>query len=445
MNNDVLKRVNILYVEDEDEVRSLTTNILKSLVGNLVEACNGQEGLDIFKKHQSSEDESIKPFDLIITDINMPKMDGLTMLKHIHEIEDDLPSIITTAHNDADFLRESINQKVRGYVNKPLNLRDLIDNIVIAIEPKFLKDELISLNKNLESQIKEKTIELRSIIDSQQNLIAVIDGNKLTNINKTFLDFVGVNTKEEFEQKVSCICKLFTKGFSCEGEINHDNWIEKLAQLNDIKRVVHMINNNAQERTFQVSIKPFTYNTTHYVLSFTDITELKDYTNKLKFQATHDNLTKLFNRQKLNDVLVQEIARYDRYKREFSMIMFDIDDFKVINDTYGHDVGDEVLIGIAKIVTEHTRNTDVVARWGGEEFMILSPETNLHNCEAVAQNIRKQIKSYSFKGVDRPVTISIGITEYRDHLDKDKILKEADIALYKAKENGKDQVVKYEE
>lgn len=444
MNNEILKKVNILYVEDEDEVRNLTTSILKSLVGNLVEACNGVEGLEIFKKHNLEKAEGTKPFDLVVTDINMPKMDGLSMLKEIHAVESDMPSIITTAHNDADFLKESIKQKVRGYVNKPLNLKDLIENIVIAVEPKFLKDELIQVNKTLESQVKEKTLELRSIIDSQQNLIVVIDDKKITNINKTFLEFVGVETIEHFEGKVSCICKLFLGEFNCQNENEEETWLDVFEKLPDIKRVVQMADIEGNERTFQVNVKPFIYNTKHYVVSFTDITELKNYTNKLKFQATHDNLTKLYNRQKLNDELNQEIVRFKRYGRAFSLIMFDIDDFKVINDTFGHDVGDEVLIDIAKIVKEHTRQTDIVSRWGGEEFMILSPETNIDNCEAVAQNIRKQIQSYQFKNVNKTITISVGITQFDETLDKDEVIKQADIALYKAKQNGKDQVVRYE-
>lgn len=444
MNNEILKKVNILYVEDEDEVRALTTNILKSLVGNLVEAANGLEGLELFKKHNVEKAEGTRVFDLIITDINMPKMDGLKMLKEIHALDPDMASIITTAHNDADFLKESINQKVRGYVNKPLNLKDLIENIIIAVEPKFLRDELIEVNKTLESQVQEKTLELRSIIDSQQNMIAVIDNNVVTNINKTFLDFVGVEDMDQFKEKVDCICRLFLNDLVCECKDDQSIWIEELEKLDDIKRVVRMSDLTGIEKTFQVNIKPFTYNTKHYVLSFTDITELKNYTNKLKFQATHDNLTKLYNRQKLNDELEEEIARFKRYGRVFSLLMFDIDNFKKINDTYGHDAGDEVLIDIAKILQENTRQTDVAARWGGEEFMVLLPETTLDSCERLAQTVRQKIKEHTFDNLPCTITVSLGITQFSDSIDRDTLIKQVDLALYEAKEKGKDQVVKYE-
>ncbi len=446
MKNEILKRVNILYVEDEDEVRTLTTSILRSLVLNLAEAANGLEGLELFKKHngQENSDENIKPFDLIITDINMPKMDGLKMLKEIHEIDPYIPSIITTAHNDADFLRESINQKVRGYVNKPLNLKDLIENIIIAVEPKFLKDELVAANKNLEAQVEEKTLELRSIIDSQQNMILVLDNGNVTNVNKTFLDFVGVGNIEEFKGKADCICELFLDHFDCDCD-KKGEWIEYFETLDDIQRIVRMKDTEGLERIFQVNIKPFVYNTKHYVISFTDITELKNYTNKLKFQATHDNLTKLFNRQKLNDELNDEIARANRYGNTFSLIMFDIDDFKSINDTYGHDVGDVVLKEIANILNTSTRQTDIVSRWGGEEFMILCPETTVDKGEQLAQSIRKRVQQHSFPNVEKAVTISVGVTQFKNENDKDTTIKQVDVALYQAKTNGKDQVVKYEE
>ncbi len=445
MDKSILSKVNILYVEDEDEVRALTVNVLSKFVKNLVEACNGKEGLDIFEAYNGS-DSKHEPFDLVVTDINMPKMDGLTMLEAIGKIDNSVPSIITTAHNDADFLKKAINQRVRGYVSKPLNLHDLIDNIILAVEPKFLKDELLKANKNLESQVEEKTLELRSIIDSQENLILVMNGGELSSVNKTLLDFFDVNTLEDFKSKYLCISKLFLTNDKYFYTTNDNNWIEEIEKLDDIKRVVKMvrIKDNA-ERIFQVNVKSFFYNTKHFVVSLTDITELKKYTYELQYQATHDNLTKLYNRQKLNDELNKEIQRELRYGHGFSLIMFDIDDFKAVNDTYGHDIGDEVLIFISKITQKSIRSTDFASRWGGEEFMILLPETNLIDTERIAQNLRKNIENHKFNGIPKPVTISVGVATYQNNdEDKETIIKNVDIALYKAKENGKNQVVKYE-
>lgn len=444
MDKSILKKINILYVEDEEEVRSLTSNVLSKFVNSIVLACHGQEGLEIFEKY-NGENSTLEKFDLIITDINMPKMDGLEMLEEIYKIDHSIPAIVTTAHNDADFLKHAINLRVRGYVSKPLNLHDLIETMLLAVESTFLKNELIEANKNLESQVEEKTIELRSILDSQENLILVMDDNKLSSVNKTLLDFVGVSSIEEYKEKYSTICSMF-----CINENNYHSddvstWIDEISKLDDIHKIVRIKNKDNEERIFQVNIKTFFYNTKHYVVSFTDITELKQYTYELKYQATHDNLTKLYNRQKLNDDFNKEILREERYKHGLSLIMLDIDNFKQINDTYGHDVGDVVLKDISALILKSIRKTDIASRWGGEEFMILLPETSLDNSITIAQTLRKNVENFNFNGVEESVTISLGVAVFKNGIDcRDTIVKNVDLALYKAKECGKNQVIKYD-
>ncbi|MEA3554184.1 MAG: diguanylate cyclase [Campylobacterota bacterium] len=444
MDKSILKKINILYVEDEEEVRTLTSNVLSKFVNSVVLACHGKEGLEIFEKH-NSEGSSLDHFDLIVTDINMPKMDGLEMLEEIYKIDHNIPAIVTTAHNDADFLKHAINLRVRGYVSKPLNLHDLIDTILLAVESAFLKNKLIEANKNLESQIEEKTIELRSILDSQENMILVVDKDKLSSVNKTLLDFIGVDTIEEYKEKYPSISNMFLEGKNYFHSQDDSSWIEDISALDSIGRIVKIKNKKDEKRIFQVNIKTFFYNTTHYVVSFTDITELKQYTYELKYQATHDNLTKLYNRQKLNDDFNKEILREERYKHGLSLIMLDIDNFKQINDTYGHDVGDIVLKDISNIILKSIRKTDIASRWGGEEFMILLPETSLENSMTIAETLRLNVEKHQFVKVEGNITISLGVTVFQNGVDcKDTIVKNVDLALYEAKNGGKNKVVKYE-
>ena len=441
MDKSILKKINILYVEDEEEVRTLTSNVLSKFVKNVVLACNGQEGLNLFKEYNGDE-STLEDFDLVITDINMPKMDGLEMIEEIYKVDHSIPTIVTTAHNDADFLKHAINLRVRGYVSKPLNLHDLIDTILTAVESTFLKNELIQVNKNLESQIKEKTVELRSILDSQENMILVMDEDELSIANKTLLSFVGIESVEEFKTKHTCICDLFIKNKNYFYTSDDGHWIEEISKLDDIDKVVRMKDLRGEDKIFQVNIKTFFYETIHYVVSFTDITELKQYTYKLQYQATHDNLTKLYNRQKLNDDFTKEILREERYHHGLSLIMLDIDNFKSINDTYGHDVGDDVLRSISDILIKSVRQTDIPSRWGGEEFMVLLPDTS--SPDNVAELIRSNIEKFEFKMVPKPITVSVGTAVFRDGVDtKDSIIKNVDIALYQAKNSGKNKVIKY--
>jgi len=212
-----------------------------------------------------------------------------------------------------------------------------------------------------------------------------------------------------------------------------------------MKRLVRMKNSLNEERIFRVDIKTFFYQTKHFVVSFTDITELQEYTYELQYKATHDSLTKLYNRQKFNEELNKEILREKRYKHNLSILMFDIDDFKNINDTYGHDVGDVVLIDLSKILKQSIRATDYAARWGGEEFMVLLPETSIDETSRIAQTIRENVETYQPLHIKLPITISIGVAEFMADIDtKDSFIKNVDVALYQAKKGGKNQVVKYE-
>ncbi|MGK5094144.1 diguanylate cyclase [Deltaproteobacteria bacterium TL4] len=154
--------------------------------------------------------------------------------------------------------------------------------------------------------------------------------------------------------------------------------------------------------------------------------------------ATYDNLTGLYNRTFFNSFLQQEVERTKRYHQHLSGILMDIDHFKQVNDTYGHFAGDQVLIHLAKILRALCRKTDVVVRWGGEEFVILMPETNKENAKLFAERTRKTIEDDEFPEVKK-ITASFGLACFEDY--QLKFLEKADEALYQAKEGGRNQVV----
>lgn len=162
-------------------------------------------------------------------------------------------------------------------------------------------------------------------------------------------------------------------------------------------------------------------------------------------QASHDPLTKVLNRRALEDVIGTEHARSLRGNVPLSVIMLDIDHFKRINDRFGHGRGDEILIEVATVLTKNTRPYDSIARFGGEEFIILLPNTTLDKAEVIAENLRKKVAEhdYNFKPSDGiNVTASFGATEC--NLVKEgwlKVLERADKGLYKAKSAGRNNVI----
>ncbi len=166
------------------------------------------------------------------------------------------------------------------------------------------------------------------------------------------------------------------------------------------------------------------------------------HNKKLSEIAGTDWLTQLPNRHRIIDKLEMFLNHSKRYSRTVSIIYFDIDDFKSINDKYGHATGDEVLQQLAKLMERETRNTDVSGRWGGEEFVLVSPEANLKESVKVADKLRKLIEAEDF-GIPIGITCSFGVAEYITDEPLESFVNRADEALYKAKNRGKNSVVAY--
>ena len=155
--------------------------------------------------------------------------------------------------------------------------------------------------------------------------------------------------------------------------------------------------------------------------------------------ATIDPLTLIPNRRKFNDVLQYELTRDSRYKNKLSLIYCDLDHFKLINDGYGHKIGDDALKEFAELVCSNIRKTDIFARWGGEEFVLLLPETDISTALHTAEKLRMKTEEYDFSHVET-MTVSFGVTQFIDGDDETTFIKRADDALYMAKKNGRNRV-----
>jgi len=170
-----------------------------------------------------------------------------------------------------------------------------------------------------------------------------------------------------------------------------------------------------------------------------DISKSKKMEERLLTLSTTDSLTTAFNRRYLLHVIDSEISRAARYNAVFSLIMLDIDHFKNVNDTYGHDAGDEVLIVIVQTMQTKIRKNDVLARWGGEEFIILLSGTGLDNAKIFAEKLLSEVRSLVFEKSGK-ITASFGVTEHRLNETADSVLKRVDELVYIAKSEGRDCV-----
>jgi len=168
---------------------------------------------------------------------------------------------------------------------------------------------------------------------------------------------------------------------------------------------------------------------------------LQELNNELEVLASTDYLTNLKNRGFIETALHSELLRFLRNEQhKFSVILLDVDKFKSINDTFGHDAGDLILIDIANLLKNNIRETDIVGRWGGEEFIILCIDTNIKDSQTIAEKLRNKIQQHKFPKLDM-LTCSFGVSSSINNDSINLIIKRADLGLYKAKDNGRNCVI----
>jgi|TARA_Y100000034_G_scaffold6338_1_gene6982 diguanylate cyclase (GGDEF)-like protein len=172
---------------------------------------------------------------------------------------------------------------------------------------------------------------------------------------------------------------------------------------------------------------------------------LREELSKWKKKAKYDDLTGLLRRKTFDDLLEKFVKRADKFNLPLSYILVDIDHFKKVNDTYGHDEGDKVLKEVAKVLADKVRDTDligskIVGRYGGEEMSILLPNTDLEGAKIVGERLRKSIQE-EFKGTKTKITISAGVSTYNPEESIEQLYKSADEKLYRAKDQGRNKVI----
>lgn len=420
MKEDLLSAVRILYVEDEPAIREGFVRFLKRRTNNLFVYTNGKEALDAF--------EEVKP-DLIITDIRMPVMDGLTMSEKIRQINPNIPIIVTTGHNEEDLFLRSIDIGIDKYIKKPVDFNVLIQ-IMKKISTAIIHDKQIEQHNNF----------LKDVMDLNPNFIITTDGRRCTYLNESFKSFLRVSGVEDYISTYGNINGVLVQkeGMFYTGRPVRD-WVHQLLAENAANSLVVLkpIGSDS-ETSCLLNIRPVPEKD-EWLLSFADVTSLEQEKQLYRMLSQQDPLTKIYNRKKFFEEVDRELERPSRYGLGMSILIMDIDYFKDVNDSYGHQVGDDVLVGMTEIVRKNIRKTDVFARYGGEEFVLLMPGTELKGAEEKANIIREAISSHCFDKCGK-ITCSFGVADYKKGDTVDSFVQKADIALYRAKETGRNNV-----
>ena len=289
--------------------------------------------------------------------------------------------------------------------------------------------------QKLEQEIEKRTKKLNEYVNIVNKYVTTsstdLKGN-ITDVSEAFCRISGY-TRDELIGKPHRIIK--------HPDTDPSIYKELWATITSGKKWVGEVKNrkkNGEAYWVLANIEPL-YSDDNEMIGFTSIRqEITDKKRVEKLSVT-DKLTQLYNRVKIEEVFTIEIAKFHRYNTSFSMILLDVDHFKEVNDEYGHNVGDTVLKEFANIIKSSVRREDIVGRWGGEEFIILTSNCSVASLLSLAEKIRKNIEKYDFSVIGKS-TASFGVSILEDTDTQESMIARADKSLYHAKKTGRNKV-----
>ncbi len=297
-------------------------------------------------------------------------------------------------------------------------------------------------------RLEKNQNKFKAVFDETNQMFLIVDSElKITDVNRFFLGFFKVKKKDligrDFFEidifKKQSILRSFLKESLDDGD------------LTSLKQETFTIRDNeGNEHDIKFAIIPIenpSFKRTQYILSGVDVTEQVRLQKRLEVLSKTDALTQTYNRRGMYEIVEQAKRRYEEFYEPFSIVICDIDHFKYVNDAFGHECGDEVLVNLVRYMKLLVREFDHVGRWGGEEFLIILSNTTENEAVEIADRIRSMIaqKPFMCQSTENPVYINItlGVSVYDAKYDVKENLAKADQALYYGKNNGRNQVVRY--
>lgn len=451
----------ILVVDDiEANVKLLEAKLNKEYY-EVVTARSGPEALSIL-------DQS--PIDVVLLDVMMPDMDGFEVCTRIKNNPKHafIPIIMVTALSDVSDRVQGLKVGAEDFLTKPINDMSLFARIRSVLRLKLLNDELRARDRTeTELGLQDQETFLNFITTDEANIILIDDdlaechriSNNLSNLNHKVLETLDYkNIIELIKEKQPDLIIVSAQLSDMDG-LRICSQIKSTIELRNLPILILV-----EESEHDLLIKALDLGVNDYIISPFDENELvarvstqirrKRYQDALKTNfkksitlAVTDSLTGLYNRRYFDAHYLNLLKKCEQEARPMSLVMIDIDHFKNINDTYGHQAGDEVLKQVAKLISEGIRLSDLAARYGGEEFVVILYNTPIHNAALVGERLRASVDSSDFElpGESQvksiKVTISLGICAVNLVKESLNMVEIADKALYQAKESGRNKVI----
>jgi len=303
-----------------------------------------------------------------------------------------------------------------------------VNEKIASLSQKIKQDPSLLGSQTIESEIKS-AISLRIALDKEsvKEMVESLDG-VLDKLSLRLIQMIEKSDNSNTEiQKIKSELESYNEASITNFKIAHKKLFTIAVAL--------------EENTQALSTDLTSHSDAVTILS-KKIKKLEKQLEEAKAESKEDFLTKLYNKRALDEFINIKEAEYERYGHNFTILMFDLDHFKSVNDDFGHDAGDAVLSAFAKILKKECRTEDIVGRFGGEEFMGLLSETDIKGAVTFAEKVRSHVEKsrFMYKGKRINVTVSIGISERNKHSSLKNTINDADEFLYKAKENGRNQV-----
>uniref|UniRef100_A0A7C3EL40 diguanylate cyclase n=1 Tax=Gracilinema caldarium TaxID=215591 RepID=A0A7C3EL40_9SPIR len=369
------------------------------------------------------------PVDLIITALEFDDGDAESLILELPQsTKKDIPVVVVTSSDSLELRERLFSLGVVDYILKSEVDEDHFKHFFATLSAE---DELSRFMRNMRI----------AILDDSPIILKVV--HRILDMNSfRFVDFYGaprnlLNSDKTYDLYLVDMILPDLSGDKVIQELRSrqpDSIIISMSQFTGEKSIATVLLAGADDYIH----KPFDAAS---LLSRIKINVRSfQYKKRLELMAVTDGLTGLFNHRFIFERLEEETAKVARYGRPLSIIMLDIDNFKRVNDAFGHRAGDEVIQSVAHAIMACIRKTDVAGRYGGEEFLVLLPETGLASAKVVAEKIRSTVAQLRFETKELAITISAGVAEAQQGESYEAFINRADVNLYKAKRSGKNRV-----
>lgn len=450
----------VLVVDDiEANVRLLEARLMAEYF-QVLTATNGRDALEICANGQC---------DIVLLDVMMPEMDGIEVCKRLKNDPKTMhiPVVMVTALDQPEDKVAGLNAGADDFLTKPVNDLALLTRVKSLARLKMVTDEL-RLRATTGQEISLQELMSEKDIHGEKSKILIVD-DRASSYEKIVQYLSADYYVTLITEPKEALFKAADEAYDCaliSSTLEEFDALRLCSQLRSLERTRIMpILLVAEDSQDELIFRAMEMGVNDYVRRPVNKQELsarlktqvrrKLYNVKLRDSVQHtiemavtDGLTGLNNRRYLDNHLPSMFEKAQGTNKPLSLVMCDIDHFKAVNDTHGHDVGDEVIQEFSRRIKKNVRNIDLACRFGGEEFVIVMPETDVTLAKIVAERIRTEIALHPFvveNGAKQiSATVSLGIASIEDANDSpEKLLKRADIALYQAKRAGRN-VVKVE-